>query len=196
VYTGRLHERVHGPYTAVRVHGTRTCTRAVSAIRVQRPCLTPAYTAVHDWNTSVYMTHTQPCTYTAIHGRVWPVYMAVHGPCARAVYTVPHCRERSCTPPYMGRKWALYTAVYCIHGVHDPYTAVYGSCTPSCAGGLRPRKREKKKVKIRTDIKNSRQRYRKSSEWINSSSWKACVRNWKHKTRKEIPDRSLRYSNQ
>ena len=33
------------------------------------------------------------------------------------------------------------------------------------------------KAKIRTDIKNWRQRYRKNLEWINSSSWKACVRN-------------------
>jgi len=34
--------------------------------------------------------------------------------------------------------------------------------------------------------------YRKSSEWINSSSWKACVRNYKQQTQKEIPDRSFR----
>jgi len=32
-------------------------------------------------------------------------------------------------------------------------------------------------VVIRYDIKNWRQRYKESSEWINSSSWKACAWN-------------------
>ena len=38
-------------------------------------------------------------------------------------------------------------------------------------------KREKQKAKTRNDIKNWRQRYEESSEWINSSSRKACAWN-------------------
>ena len=36
-------------------------------------------------------------------------------------------------------------------------------------------KRKKQKANIRIDIKNWRHKYRESSEWINSSSWKACA---------------------
>ena len=57
-------------------------------------------------------------------------------------------------------------------------------------------KREKQKAKIRTDIKSWRQRYRESSEWINSSSWKACAWKWKQRTQKENPDSSSRLSYQ
>jgi len=45
------------------------------------------------------------------------------------------------------------------------------------------------------DIKNWRQRYRECFEWINSSSWKACARNWKQQTQKEIPGSSRRLHN-
>jgi len=37
--------------------------------------------------------------------------------------------------------------------------------------------REKANIRTYIYIKNSRQRYRESSEWINSSSWKACAWN-------------------
>jgi len=36
-------------------------------------------------------------------------------------------------------------------------------------------KKEKQKAKIRINIKNRRLRYKESSQWINSSIWKACV---------------------
>jgi len=45
-------------------------------------------------------------------------------------------------------------------------------------------------------MKNWRLRYRESSEWINSSSWKARAWNWKQQTQKKIPGCSFRQSKQ
>jgi len=42
------------------------------------------------------------------------------------------------------------------------------------------------RIRIRTNIKNWRLRYREISEWINSSSLKACAWNWMQRTQKEI----------
>ena len=60
-----------------------------------------------------------------------------------------------------------YIHAYCVNDV------ILRFCRKQQQSG----RREKQKAKTRNDIKNWRQRYKESSEWINSSSWKACAWN-------------------
>jgi len=129
-HTGRKHgvdtacvPAVHGKFTCV--HGkNKPCTWAVNNGRVQRPCcrvqrtcLWPVYTAVHDPNTAMYTAVYGPCTRAvktavyAVHGRVHRPFTAEYTACLQPVYTTaeygPYTRPCSHSS---GHGWTTYTA--------------------------------------------------------------------------------------
>jgi len=129
-YTARVHDRVHGPHTAVRrlcacrehgcvyvhVYMAVSCVHGRATNTKTRPCTrrVHGHSSVRDVNTVVYT----PCIdgrIRVLYGRVQAVYRdgcVLHRPC-----------PRSCTPPC-----ALRTAVYtrpCTQPLHGRVRSMY-----------------------------------------------------------------------